>query len=158
MRTRRFPPRQVQPDLKYGSTKITKLINCVMNDGKRTVAQAQVYGALDILKEKTSREPLDVFEEVLDKAQPQMEVRSRRVGGASYQVPLPVKPRRATALAIRWLIIEAKKRSSKEHHSFAEKLAAEMLDVLSNQGGTVNKRETSHKMADSNKAFAHFRW
>ena len=158
MRTRSFPTREVQPDLKYGSTKVTKLINRVMNDGKKTVAQKQVYGALEILAEKTGRNALEMFEEVLDRAQPQMEVRSRRVGGASYQVPLPVKPRRASSLVMRWLVEQANKRSSKEYHTFAEKLAAEMLDALNDQGGTINKRDTSHKMADANKAFAHFRW
>jgi small subunit ribosomal protein S7 len=158
MRTRSFPPRQVQPDLQYGSTKITKLINRVMNDGKKTVAQQQVYAALDIIKDKTGKGAAEAFEMVLDRVQPQMEVRSRRVGGASYQVPLPVKPRRASALAIRWLVEAANKRSSKEYHSFGEKLAAEMLDALNDQGGAINKRDTSHKMADANKAFAHFRW
>lgn len=158
MRTRSFPPRQVQPDLQYGSTKVTKLINRVMKDGKKTVAQKQVYDALAMLAKQTGKDAVEAFEMVLDRVQPEMEVRSRRVGGASYQVPLPVKPRRGSALAIRWLVDSANKRSSKEFHSFAEKLAAEMLDSLNNQGGAINKRDTAHKMADANKAFAHFRW
>ncbi len=158
MRTKRFPPRDIKPDLKYGSTKVSQLINRSMKSGKKTVAQKQVYQALEIVKEKTGRNPLEVYEEVLEKIQPQTEVRTRRVGGASYQVPMPVRPRRASSLALRWLITEANKRPNKEYHSFAEKLAAEMLDALTDQGGAINRRDTSHKMADSNKAFAHFRW
>ncbi|MBT3249741.1 MAG: 30S ribosomal protein S7 [Candidatus Pacebacteria bacterium] len=158
MRTKRFPPRDIKPDLKYGSVKISQLINRVMQSGKKTVAQKQVYNAFEIVKEKTKRKPLEVYEEVLEKIKPQIEVRTRRVGGASYQVPMPVKARRANSLALRWLVNEANKRLNKEHHSFAEKLAAEMLDILNEQGGTINRRDTSHKMADANKAFAHFRW
>jgi small subunit ribosomal protein S7 len=99
-----------------------------------------------------------MVEEVLEKIQPQIEVRTRRVGGASYQVPTPVRSRRAFSLAFRWLVVEANKRSNRDHHSFAEKLSAEILDILNGQGGTINRRDTSHKMADANKAFAHFRW
>jgi small subunit ribosomal protein S7 len=158
MRTKSFPPREIEPDLRYGSTKVTQLINRVMKSGKKTVAQKQVYQALEIVKEKTNKNPVEVFEEVLEKIRPQIEVRTRRVGGASYQVPMPVRPRRAYTLSLRWLVVEANKRPNKEYHSFAEKLAAEMLDTLNNQGGTVNRRDTSHKMAEANKAFAHFRW
>lgn len=158
MRTRQFPPRDIQPDPKYGSTKVARLINRVMRDGKKSVALKQIYAAFDIVKEQTKREPITVFDEVLNTVQPQMEVRSRRVGGASYQVPMPVRPRRAFALAVRWLVNEANKRPNKEYHSFAEKLAAEMLDVLNQQGGAINRRDTSHKMAEANKAFSHFRW
>ncbi|MBU0578584.1 30S ribosomal protein S7 [Patescibacteria group bacterium] len=158
MRTKRFPPRDVKPDLKYGSSKVTKLINKVMKSGKKTVAQKQVYQALEIVKEKTKKNPVEVLEQVLDRIRPQIEVRSRRVGGASYQVPMPVIPRRASSLAIRWLVVEANKRPNKEYHSFAQKLAAEILDILNEQGGAINRRNTSHKMADANKAFAHFRW
>jgi len=158
MRAKRAPAREIQPDLKYGSLKVARLINYVMNDGKRTVAQKQVYNALDLLAEKTNRKALEVLDDVLRTITPQMEVRSRRVGGAAYQVPMPVRPRRGIALALRWLIIEANKRSSKEFHSFAEKLVAEMLDALDNQGGAISKRDASHRMAEANKAFAHFRW
>ena len=158
MRTKRFPPRDIQPDLKYGSVRVSQLINRVMKSGKKSIAQKQVYNAFEIIKEKTKRKPLEVYEEVLDKIQPQIEVRTRRVGGASYQVPMPVRSRRAFSLALRWLVVEANKRSNRDHHSFAEKLAAEILDILNGQGGTINRRDTSHKMADANKAFAHFRW
>jgi len=158
MRAKRAPAREIQPDLKYGSLKVARLINYVMNDGKRSVAQKQVYNALDLLAEKTDRKALEVLDDVLRTITPQMEVRSRRVGGAAYQVPMPVRPRRGIALALRWLIIEANKKSSKEFHSFAEKLVAEMLDALDNQGGSIAKRDSSHRMAEANKAFAHFRW
>ena len=129
-----------------------------MTDGKKTVAQKQVYNALEELAQRTGKKPVEAFEEVIKSVAPQMEVRSRRVGGASYQVPMPVRAKRAFALALRWIIIEAAKRPSKLHHTFAEKLVAEMLDSLQGQGGAVNKRNTVHKMADANKAFAHFRW
>lgn len=158
MRTKRFPPRDVKPDLRYGSSIVARLINKVMKSGKKTVAQKQVYQALEIIKEKTKKDPVKILEEVLDKIKPQIEVRSRRVGGASYQVPMPVRPRRASSLAIRWLVIEANKRPNKEFHSFAQKLVAEIFDTLDNQSGAINRRNTSHKMADANKAFAHFRW
>ncbi len=158
MRSKKAPVRQVQPDTKYKSVKIAKLINYTMKDGKKSVAQKQVYGALEILAEKTKKEALEAFEDVLKAVTPQMEVRSRRVGGAAYQVPMPVRGRRGFALALRWLIDAARKRPNKTNHTFAEKLSAEMLDALDNQGGAMAKKETSHKMADANKAFAHFRW
>lgn len=158
MRSKRAPVRELQPDTKYGSLKVARLINYVMDDGKKTVAQKQVYNALELLAEKTNRKALEVLDDVLRTITPQMEVRSRRVGGAAYQVPMPVRPRRGMSLAMRWLVIEANKRSSKEHHTFAEKLVAEMLDALENQGGAIAKRDSSHRMAEANKAFAHFRW
>lgn len=158
MRTKKAPNRIVLPDGRYGSTRVTKFINAVMKDGKKTVAQKQVYAALEELAKQTGKKPVEAFEEVVKAISPQMEVRSRRVGGASYQVPMPVRAKRAFALALRWLISEAAKRPSKLHHTFAEKLVAEMLDALQGQGGAVNKRNTSHRMADANKAFAHFRW
>lgn len=158
MRTRGFSSRDIQPDLKFGSLKVAKLINRAMKSGKKSVAQNQVYQAFDLVKNKVKRDPLEVFEAVLDQVQPRIEVRTRRVGGASYQVPLPVKPRRAFSLAVRWLVQESNKRSNSEHHTFADKLAAEMLAALDGQGGAINRRETSHKMAEANKAFAHFRW
>lgn len=158
MRAKRAHIRESKPDLVFGSTTVTKLINYVMQDGKKSVAQKQVYSALDIAAQQLNKKPLEVFEAVLDSITPQMEVRSRRVGGAAYQVPMPVKPRRGSALALRWLVQEARKRPSKQHHTFAEKLVAEMLDALQNQGGAIQRKLTSHRMADANKAFAHFRW
>jgi len=158
MRSKRAIVQEIQPDLKYGSTKVARLINYVMFDGKKSVAQKQVYAALAEVEAQTGKKALEVLDEVMRILTPQMEVRSRRVGGAAYQVPMPVKGRRGTALAFRWLLIEANKRSSKEFHSFAEKLVAEMMDILSNQGGAVSKRDATHRMAEANKAFAHFRW
>ena len=157
-RTHKVYHRSVTPDQKFGSLTLTKLVNRVMKSGKKTVAQNQVYQCLDLLKKDLNQDPLESLESALKNITPQMEVRSRRVGGAAYQVPLPVKTGRASSLAIRWLVLEAKKRSSSDYHTFAEKLAAEVKDALQNQGGAVQKKITSHKMADANKAFAHFRW
>ena len=122
------------------------------------MAARQVYLALAALEKATGKPALEAFDEVLQAVTPQMEVRSRRVGGAAYQVPMPVQPRRSFALACRWLIQEANKRPNKEYHTFAEKLTAEMLDTLKNTGGAMERRATAHRMADANKAFAHFRW
>lgn len=158
MRSKRAQIRELQPDLVYGSTTITKLIHYVMKDGKKSVAQKQVYNALEAAAKELNKKPLEVFEAVLDAITPQMEVRSRRVGGAAYQVPMPVKPRRGSALALRWLVQESRKRASSQYHTFAEKLVAEMLDALQNQGGAIQRKMTSHRMAEANKAFAHFRW
>ena len=158
MRAKRPKTREVEPDLKYQSVKVTKLINRVMIDGKKSVAQRQVYIAMELVAEKIGKKPLDILEEVLRVITPQMEVRSRRVGGAAYQVPMPIRGRRSLSLSIRWLVQEANKRSNKQYHSFGEKLAAEMLDALNNAGGAVAKRDAAHRMAESNKAFAHFRW
>ncbi len=158
MRAKKAKIRETLPDVRYKSTKITKLINRVMKDGKRSVAQKQVYLALEEVAKQINKKPGEVIDEVLRIVTPQMEVRSRRVGGAAYQVPMPVRGRRGFSLSIRWLVEEANKRSSKQYHSFAEKLAAEMMDALNNTGGSVAKRDSSHRMAESNKAFAHFRW
>jgi len=158
MRSKRATIREVQPDLKYRSVKVARLINYVMLDGKKSIAQKQVYNALELLAEKTGQPALDVLDEALRNITPQMEVRSRRVGGAAYQVPMPVKGRRGTSLSMRWVVEEANKRSSKEFHSFGEKLAAELIDALGNQGGSIQRKDTSHRMAEANKAFAHFRW
>lgn len=158
VRQKKAKIRDTQPDLKYGSVKVAKLINSVMYDGKKTVAQKQVYGALELLAEQTKRTALESLDEVLRIVTPQMEVRSRRIGGASYQVPMPVRPRRGISLALRWLISEANKRPSKQYHTFAEKLAAEMMDAINNTGGAIAKRDNSHRMAEANKAFSHFRW
>ncbi|MBW7955572.1 30S ribosomal protein S7 [Patescibacteria group bacterium] len=158
MRAKRAKIRETEPDLKFKSAKVTRIINRVMIDGKKSVAQRQVYLAMDIVAEKLGKKPLDILEEVLHIITPQMEVRSRRVGGAAYQVPMPIRGRRGMSLAIRWLVQEANKRPSKQYHSFGEKLAAEMMDAFNNAGGAVAKRDAAHRMAESNKAFAHFRW
>ena len=158
MRAKKAPVRTIQPDPIYGSSKVAKLINYVMYDGKRTVAEKQVYNALTTIATDIKKTPLEVLDMVVDAVTPQMEVRSLRVGGAAYQVPMPVRPKRGFSLAVRWLVQEARKRSNKEFHSFAEKLVAEMTDALNNQGGSIQRKNTSHRMADANKAFAHFRW
>ena len=150
--------REAEPDSKYNSSKVTRFINRVMKDGKKSVATTQVYIAMDILKSKLNREPLDVLEEVLQKAMPLMEVRSRRVGGAAYQVPMPVRGQRGFSLAVRWLVEESRKRPNAQYHTFGEKLAAEMMDVIKGEGGTMAKKLAMHRTADANKAFAHFRW
>lgn len=158
MRAKRAVIREATPDPRYGSVKIAKLINRSMRNGKKTAAQKQVYLALEMLAAETKQDALVVFDDVINAITPQMEVRSRRVGGAAYQVPMPVRGRRGSSLAMRWLILEANKRSSKQYHTFAEKLVAEMLDALNNQGGSIQRKETSHRMAEANKAFSHFRW
>jgi small subunit ribosomal protein S7 len=148
-----------QPDPVYGNRLVTKLVNQVMRDGKKSVAQAQVYQAFDIIKSNLKDEdPLQVFRQALENIKPQMEVRSRRVGGAAYQVPMPVKGSRKESLAIRWLIGFSRKRSNKLFHTFADKLAAEIIEAYNNEGEAVKRKETTHKMAEANKAFAHFRW
>ena len=150
--------RPAELDVKYNSTKVTKLINRCMKDGEKAVAMRQVYSAFDILKSKLNSNPLDVYEEVLQHVTPAMEVRSRRIGGAAYQVPTPVRGARGFSLALRWLIEEARKRPNAAFHSFGEKLAAEMMDALKNEGGAVAKKVAMHRTAEANKAFAHFRW
>lgn len=158
MRSKRAQIRETAPDRKYGSVKVSKLINYVMRDGKKSVATTQVYAALEAISKEMGKKPVEAFEAVIANVTPQMEVRSRRVGGAAYQVPMPVRSRRGFALAVRWLVQEANKRSNKQYHSFAEKLTAEMRDSLQEQGGAIARKVNSHKMADANKAFAHFRW
>ncbi len=158
MRSKQATIRTAQADTQYGSTQVAQLINYAMRDGKKTVAQKQVYGALTQLQNEFKKEPTIILNDVIDAVSPQMEVRSRRVGGAAYQVPMPVRPRRAIALALRWLVQEARKRSNSQYHTFSEKLAAEIGDALNNQGGAIARKQTAHRMADANKAFAHFRW
>lgn len=158
MRAKSAKPRTIAPDVKYKSIRVAKLINRAMYDGKKSVAQAQIYSALDEIEKKFSRPALEIFEEVIQRITPQMEVRSRRVGGAAYQVPMPVKGRRGFSLATRWLIESARSRSNSSYHSFAEKLVAEMEAALNNEGGAIEKKNTSHRMAEANRAFAHFRW
>lgn len=148
----------ITPDPVHGNRQLTKLINRVMMSGKKSIAQTQVYNALKLASEKTKKTPVGVFEESIAQITPKMEVRTRRVGGASYQVPMPVRGARGFSLAIRWLVNEAKKRPNKEFHTFGEKLAAEMMDSLKNEGGAIQKKLTMHKQAEANKAFSHFRW
>lgn len=150
--------RILPPDPIYNSRLVTRLINRVMKDGKKTVAQKQVYKAFELIAQKTKKNPLEIFTKALDNIKPTMEVRPRRVGGAAYQVPMPVRGDRRESLAIRWLVLYARQRPNSEYHHFYEKLAAEILDAFKNQGGAVKKKEEVHKMAEANKAFAHFRW
>jgi small subunit ribosomal protein S7 len=158
MRSRPAILRTLAADPVYHDVMVTKLINRVMFSGKKTVAQKEVYKALELLKQKTGKEALVAFTEALENIKPQMEVRARRIGGAAYQVPSPVRGTRRDSLAIRWLITSAKARSSSEFHTFAEKLVAELTDALNNAGGAVKKKVDTHRMAEANKAFAHFRW
>jgi small subunit ribosomal protein S7 len=147
--------RKILPDPKFKSQLLAKFMNVVMLDGKKSTAEKIVYGALDIVAEKTSKEHLDVFEDALDNIRPTVEVKSRRVGGSTYQVPVEVRPVRRNALGMRWLVEAARKRGEK---SMAQRLAAEMLDAADNKGSAVKKREDVHRMAEANKAFAHYRW
>ncbi len=158
MRSKSANIRSVAVDGKYKSLEVAKLINRVMVDGKRTVAMRQVYNALDIIEEKTKQKALDVLMLALNTIKPKTEVRSRRIGGAAYQVPMPVSPRRQFSLSIRWLVEYANARSNSEFHSFGEKLAAEILDAGNNLGASIKKRDDVHRMAEANKAFSHFRW
>ena len=154
-RKRKAPKKIPAVDPKYKSVIIPKLINSIMLDGKKTIAEKIVYGALDFVKEKTKSDPLALFHEALNNVRPQIEVRSRRVGGATYQVPVEVRSDRSQALAIRWIINSSRSRSEK---SMIDRLGAELIDASSNKGNSVKKREDTHKMADANKAFAHYRW
>ena len=147
--------RDVMPDPMYKSKVITKLINKVMWDGKKVTAQKIVYGAFDIVKEKTGRDALDAFEQALSNVTPILEVKARRVGGATYQVPIEIREDRKQSLAIRWLVEYARKRNE---HSMEARLAGEIMDAINNQGGAFKKKEDTHKMAEANKAFAHYRW
>ena len=147
--------RDVLPDPVYGSKMVTRLVNNVMYDDKKGVAQKIVYGAFDIVKEKTGKEPLEAFEEALENIMPVLEVKARRVGGATYQVPLEVRPARRQTLGLRWLTNYARARSER---TMQERLAGEIMDALNNTGAACKKREDTHKMAEANKAFAHFRW
>jgi small subunit ribosomal protein S7 len=150
--------RTIEPDVIYRSRLVAKLINRSMKEGKKTAAQREVYGALELVGKKTGKEAIVVFDQALENIKPDVEVRSRRVGGAAYQVPMPVRGERRETLAVRWLVEAARGRSNKECRHFAEKLAAEIMDALSNQGMAIRKREGVHKMAETNRAFAHFRW
>lgn len=158
MRGKRASRRTIVPDEVYRSRIVTRLINRVMRQGKKTVAQKHVYKAFGLVEEKTEKNPLEIFQKALENVKPKMEVRPRRVGGASYQVPIPVRGDRRESLAIRWLIQAAQARSNKEYHHFYEKLAAELMDAVNKQGGAVAKKEEVQKVAEANRAFAHFRW
>ena len=149
------PKREVLPDPIYGSVVFTKLVNQIMLDGKKSVAERICYGALDIIKEKTERDPMEVFNEAMENVMPVLEVKARRVGGANYQVPIEVRPDRRQTLAIRWIANYTRKRSGK---SMEQKLANELMDAATGTGASVKKREDTHKMAEANKAFAHYRF
>jgi small subunit ribosomal protein S7 len=151
-------PRQINPDPVYKNRLVAKLINRSMKAGKKSVAQKQVYKALGIIKEKTESDPIKVFSNALSNIKPSMEVRPRRVGGAAYQVPMSVRGTRRETLAIRWLIQAARKRSNSEYKTYAKKLAAEIIDASKGEGGAVKKRTDTERMAEANRAFAHFRW
>ena len=150
-----IPKREVLPDPVYGTTVVTKLINQIMEDGKRGIAQNVCYTAFETVKEKTGKEATEVFQAALNNVAPQLEVKARRVGGATYQVPIEVRPERRQTLGLRWLTNYARSRSEK---TMKERLAGEIMDAANNTGGAVKKREDTHKMAESNKAFAHYRW
>lgn len=157
MRHAKIQKRQIDPDTMYNSTVVAKLINYIMIDGKKTTAQAQVYKAFEILAGK-GEEPLKAFEKAVQNVGPKVEVKARRIGGANYQVPVEVRAERRTALALRWIIEAARKRSNKDFHTFAEKLAAELTDAIQNQGEAVRKREIAIKQAEANRAFSSFRF
>ncbi len=149
------PRRAIMPDPVYASKNVTQLINKIMLDGKRGTAQNIVYDALDVIRERVGKDPLEVFETALKNVMPALEVRARRVGGSNYQVPVEVRPERRNTLGIRWLVIYARQRHEKNMN---ERLAAEIMDAANNAGGAVKKREDMHRMAEANKAFAHYRW
>ena len=149
------PKREILPDPVYGSVLVTRLINSVMLDGKKGVAQKVVYGAFDQIKEKTEKDPIEVFNQAMENIMPAVEVKTRRVGGANYQVPIEVRPERRQTLGLRWLTNYSRARSEK---TMRERLAGEIMDACNNTGASVKKREDTHKMAEANKAFSHFRW
>jgi small subunit ribosomal protein S7 len=154
-RRRAAQRREVLPDPKFGDTTLTRFMNCLMYSGKKSVAEGAVYGALDHIQKRTGQDPVKVFHGALDNVRPAVEVRSRRVGGATYQVPVEVRTDRGQALAIRWIIIAARARTE---HTMTERLSAELLEAANNRGTAVKKREDTHRMADANRAFSHYRW
>ena len=149
------PKRDVLPDPIYGSKVVTKLVNQIMLDGKKGIAQGIVYDAFNKMQEKTGQDAMEVFNQAMANVMPVLEVKARRVGGSNYQVPIEIRPERRQTLAIRWIVINARKRSERE---MSDKLANELLDAMNNTGGSVKKKEDTHRMAEANKAFAHFRW
>jgi len=154
-RRREVPKREILPDPKFANVELAKFMNVLMTRGKKSIAEHIVYGALDLIKTKSGKDPLEVFSQAVQNVKPVVEVKSRRVGGANYQVPVEVRPERRNALAVRWIIQNAHTRTD---HTFGEKLAAEVIAASRNEGGAVKKREDTHKMAEANKAFAHYRW
>ncbi|MDX2494279.1 MAG: 30S ribosomal protein S7 [Desulfuromusa sp.] len=154
-RRREVPKRIILPDPKFGDLLVAKFVNNVMVDGKKSTAEQIVYGAFDLVSERSGNDPLEVFKKAMENVRPVLEVKSRRVGGSTYQVPIEVSPSRRTALAMRWIAIYAKARSEK---TMRERLAGEFLDAFNNRGAAVKKREDTHRMAEANKAFAHDRW
>ena len=154
-RRHRAEKREINPDPKFGDLVVTKFMNAIMLHGKKSVAETIVYGALDQVETKTRQEPIGVFHQALDNVAPHIEVRSRRVGGATYQVPVDVRPERRQALAIRWLITAARGRNET---TMVERLSGELMDAANNRGTAVKKREDTHRMAEANRAFAHYRW
>ncbi|WP_306120764.1 MULTISPECIES: 30S ribosomal protein S7 [unclassified Roseitalea] len=154
-RRHRAEKREINPDPKFGDLVVSKFMNAIMYDGKKSVAERIVYGAFDNIAEKTSQEPVEVFHAALDNVAPHVEVRSRRVGGATYQVPVDVRPERRQALAIRWMITAARKRNET---TMVDRLSGELMDAANNRGSAVKKREDTHKMAEANRAFSHYRW
>jgi len=154
-RRREVPKRVILPDPKFEDLLVAKFVNNVMVDGKKSTAEQIVYGAFDLVSERTGNDPLEIFKTAMDNVRPVLEVKSRRVGGSTYQVPVEVSPSRRTALAMRWLVTYAKGRSEK---TMRERLAGEFLDAFNNRGAAVKKREDTHRMAEANKAFAHYRW
>lgn len=154
-RRREVPERVIIPDSKYNNKLVSKFTKSIMRDGKKSIAESIIYDAFDIIKQKTNESPVKIFEQALENVKPMIEVKSRRVGGSTYQIPTEVRPSRRTALGIRWIIDFARKRSEK---SMAIKLAAELLDAANKKGAAVKKKDDTHKMADANKAFAHYRW
>ena len=154
-RRREVPERVIIPDSKYNNKLVSKFTKSIMRDGKKSIAESIIYNAFDIIKQKTNESPVKIFEQALENVKPMIEVKSRRVGGSTYQIPTEVRPSRRTALGIRWIIDFSRKRSEK---SMANKLAAELLDAANKKGAAVKKKDDTHKMADANKAFAHYRW
>ncbi len=154
-RRREVPERIIVPDSKYNNKLVSRFIKTIMRDGKKSTAESILYDAFDIIEQKTKEPPVKIFEQALENVKPMIEVKSRRVGGSTYQVPTEIRPSRKTALGIRWVISFARKRSEK---GMVNKLAAELLDAANKRGAAVKKREDTHKMADANKAFAHYRW
>jgi small subunit ribosomal protein S7 len=154
-RRREVPERVIIPDAKYNSKLVSKFIKSIMKDGKKSIAESILYDAMDIIEKKTNEPAIKIFEQALENAKPMIEVKSRRVGGSTYQVPTEIRPSRRTALGIRWIIDFARKRSEK---GMVDKLSAELLDAANKRGATIKKKEDTHKMAEANKAFAHYRW
>jgi len=154
-RRHRAEKREIIPDAKFGDEVVTKFMNCLMYDGKKSAAERIVYGAFDQMQEKTSQDPVQMFHDALNNVMPAVEVRSRRVGGATYQVPVEVRPDRRRALAIRWVISASRARNEK---TMTDRLAGELLDAANNRGAAIKKREDTHRMAEANRAFSHYRW